>query len=109
MKKITTPLALLVTFTGSTQAQTTGTRKKQFNTNKSGLALNGYAPVAYFAANKATEGKKKPAWYLKTLLTALPANKIKHCLKPHPGNMSHNMVAGAPMLWEPMMKKGNGA
>jgi len=33
-------------------------RKKHFNLSKSGLAIDGYDPVAYFKSNKAIEGKK---------------------------------------------------
>ena len=33
-------------------------RKKHFNLGKSGLAIDGYDPVAYFRNNKAIEGKK---------------------------------------------------
>ena len=34
-------------------------RKKHFNLSKSGLAIDGYDPVAYFKINKAVEGKKE--------------------------------------------------
>jgi YHS domain-containing protein len=37
----------------------TAIRKKHFNLSKSGLAIEGYDPVAYFKANKAIEGKKE--------------------------------------------------
>lgn len=33
-------------------------RKKQFNLDKSGLAIEGYDPVAYFTEQKAVEGKE---------------------------------------------------
>lgn len=36
----------------------TAVRKKHFNLSKSGLAIDGYDPVAYFKINKAIEGKK---------------------------------------------------
>jgi YHS domain-containing protein len=39
--------------------QSADTRKKQFNVNGSGLAIEGYDPVAYFMENKAIEGKKE--------------------------------------------------
>lgn len=42
----------------STMAQT-NQRKKQFNIDKSALAIAGYDPVAYFNLNKAVEGKKE--------------------------------------------------
>ncbi|HJS54893.1 MAG TPA: YHS domain-containing (seleno)protein [Chitinophagaceae bacterium] len=38
---------------------TTGVRKKHFNLKKSGLAIEGYDPVAYFKNNKAMEGNKE--------------------------------------------------
>ena len=37
----------------------TAVRKKHFNLTKSGLAIDGYDPVAYFRNNKAIEGKKE--------------------------------------------------
>lgn len=36
-----------------------GHSKKQFNLDKSGLAIEGYDPVAYFNSGKAMEGKKQ--------------------------------------------------
>ena len=36
-------------------------RKKQFNLDKSGLAIEGYDPVAYFTEQKAVEGKESIA------------------------------------------------
>ena len=41
---------------GKVSAQTE-VRKKNFNTEKNGLAIKGYDPVAYFESNKAIEGK----------------------------------------------------
>lgn len=42
----------------TTSAQTPAdSRKKQFNLDKSGLAIEGYDPVAYFTEQKAVEGK----------------------------------------------------
>ncbi|SDH78852.1 YHS domain-containing (seleno)protein [Mucilaginibacter sp. P25] len=42
----------------SAQSQT-NVRKKQFNLDKTDLALEGYDPVAYFTQQKAVEGKKE--------------------------------------------------
>lgn len=39
-------------------AQQQETRKQHFNIEKSGLAIEGYDPVAYFVSNKAVEGEK---------------------------------------------------
>ncbi len=41
---------------GKVSAQT-DLRKRNFNTEKNGLAIQGYDPVAYFESNKAIEGK----------------------------------------------------
>jgi len=58
MKAILT--ALLAMLTVSTVfGQSDDARKKQFNVSSSGLAIEGYDPVAYFTSNKAVEGKKK--------------------------------------------------
>lgn len=40
-------------------AQSAEVRKKQFNLGQSGLAIQGYDPVAYFTSDKAVEGKKE--------------------------------------------------
>lgn len=44
---------------GSFSQDATAIRKKHLNLGKSGLAIDGYDPVAYFKSNKATEGKKE--------------------------------------------------
>jgi YHS domain-containing protein len=59
MKKIlTSALVLILGFSALNLEAQTDLRKKHFNTNKSGLAIQGYDPVAYFEANKAIEGNK---------------------------------------------------
>ena len=55
-RPITILLLLLLTVTAF--AQTLEVRKKQYNLESSGLAIQGYDPVAYFTMNKAIEGKK---------------------------------------------------
>lgn len=52
-------LVFFVLLTGTAFAQTTEIRKKQYNLAASGLAIQGYDPVAYFTLNKAMEGKKE--------------------------------------------------
>lgn len=62
MKKLFN-LLLVTVFTVSialAQGQT-DVRKKQFNLDKTGLAIEGYDPVAYFTQQKAVEGKKEIA------------------------------------------------
>lgn len=58
---ITIMLTLFVSATFSSVKAQSDMRKKQFNVSKSGLAIQGYDPVAYFLTNKAVEGKKELA------------------------------------------------
>ncbi len=59
MKKIIALAVVAIMFLSSlnTYAQS-DLRKKQFNLDKAGVALQGYDPVAYFTLNKAVKGKK---------------------------------------------------
>lgn len=50
---------LLVSFSFTFVNAQSNTRKKQFNIDKTALALEGYDPVAYFSSKKAVEGKKE--------------------------------------------------
>lgn len=61
MKKYFTVLMMaLATFASqSTHAQGAALRAKHYNVSKSGLAIEGYDPVAYFTEGKAVEGKKE--------------------------------------------------
>jgi YHS domain-containing protein len=49
---------LSAVFAIGASAQSAPTRTKQFNLDKTGLAIQGYDPVAYFTSSKAVEGKK---------------------------------------------------
>ncbi|KQC00722.1 YHS domain-containing (seleno)protein [Pedobacter sp. Hv1] len=57
MKKILVFL-ILSTFVITNGSAQTDLRKKQFNLDRSALAIEGYDPVAYFVNSKAIEGKK---------------------------------------------------
>jgi len=59
MKKIIGILIICFVTITSIRAQGPEVRKKQFNIQKSGLAIEGFDPVAYFTSNKAIEGKKE--------------------------------------------------
>ncbi|WP_231465422.1 YHS domain-containing (seleno)protein [Pedobacter sp. Leaf132] len=52
-------LALSVSTIHATFAQNASERKKEFNIDKSTLAIDGYDPVAYFSSGTAIEGKKE--------------------------------------------------
>lgn len=58
MKKSLLLLFALSAFIMQSSAQSPALRKQQFNIEKSGLAIEGYDPVAYFNSNKPVEGKK---------------------------------------------------
>ena len=62
MKQLITTFLLSAVFTYSVPAQSADVRKKQFNLDKSGLAIDGYDPVAYFTVGKAIDGKKDIAF-----------------------------------------------
>lgn len=58
MKNILILLFILSASVIRSSAQGQTVRKQQFNIEKSGLAIEGYDPVAYFNGNKPVEGKK---------------------------------------------------
>ena len=58
MKQFITTILLSTIFIYGVSAQSLDVRKKQFNLDKSGLAIEGYDPVAYFTMGKPVEGKK---------------------------------------------------
>ncbi|MBS1602984.1 MAG: YHS domain protein [Bacteroidetes bacterium] len=58
MKKIISFLVLFAALLSTASAQSAEFRKKQFNLDKTGLAIQGYDPVAYFTNGKAVEGDK---------------------------------------------------
>ncbi|WP_276485539.1 YHS domain-containing (seleno)protein [Paraflavitalea pollutisoli] len=59
MEKIIGTLLLALLSITLVYGQETSQRKQQFNIEKTGLAIEGYDPVAYFTGNKAQEGKKE--------------------------------------------------
>ena len=59
MKSVIIVWTLVVISAVSIVAQPSDGRQKQFNLERSGLAIQGYDPVAYFTAGKALEGKKE--------------------------------------------------
>ena len=58
MKQIIGMLLFSAVVVSGVSAQSMDVRKKQFNLDKSGLAIDGYDPVAYFTVGKAVDGKK---------------------------------------------------
>ena len=58
MKRIAV-LSLVFLLSGISLFAQETTRKKHFNLNSKGLAIDGYDPVAYFTQNKAVKGKEE--------------------------------------------------
>lgn len=58
-KEILITAVLIISSVVAFSQDATVVRKKHFNLSKSGLAIDGYDPVAYFKNNKAVEGKKE--------------------------------------------------
>jgi YHS domain-containing protein len=58
MKQIISMIFFSAVVVSGVSAQSTDVREKQFNLDKSGLAIQGYDPVAYFTVGKAVDGKK---------------------------------------------------
>lgn len=61
MEKIISTLLLAIFSITLVFAQGPGKRSKQFNIDKTGLAIQGYDPVSYFTGNKPLEGKREIA------------------------------------------------
>ena len=61
MKKIISFLAIILAMQVAAISQDAAKRTKEFNLNKSDVAIQGYDPVAYFKENKAIKGKKNLA------------------------------------------------
>ena len=59
MKKQISLLFFFILCLGTAYGQSPEIRKKQYNLETSGLAIQGYDPVAYFNSHKATKGKKE--------------------------------------------------
>ena len=57
LMKLTLLFLLSMAFSYATVSAQSDLRKKQFNIEKTGLAIQGYDPVAYIESNKAIEGK----------------------------------------------------
>lgn len=84
MKKIGGILVFFVVAAASVCAQQAEPRKKQFNTDKSGLAIQGYDPVAYFADNKAKKGSKDISAVYEGIRYRFASAQNMHAFKENP-------------------------
>ncbi len=82
MKKLFTVLVagFLAVLVSDVKAQA-DLRKTQFNIEKSGLALQGYDPVAYFTENKAIKGSKELAVVAEGVTYYFSSQKNKELFK----------------------------
>jgi YHS domain-containing protein len=85
MKTILFALWVLFSMTPGLSAQTAEIRKKAYNVEKSGLAIHGYDPVAYFTEHKAIEGKKEISTYFNGVTYRFSSIKNRDLFKANPG------------------------
>jgi YHS domain-containing protein len=84
MKKLLFALLALISMGTGLSAQTTEIRKKAYNLEKSGLAIQGYDPVAYFTGHKAIEGKKEISIYYNGVTYRFSTVKNRDLFKANP-------------------------
>lgn len=92
------PILLIFLLIDTATAQN-AQRVKNFNIDKTTLAIEGYDPVAYFVSKKELRAKRILVILGKVLPIIFRAFKTGNCLKLIPQNMSLNMAAGVPMQW----------
>lgn len=85
MKQIISAVLLYSLFTMGASAQSLEVRKKQFNLDPSGLAIQGYDPVAYFTSGKAQEGKKDISLQYQGVTYQFSSAADRDAFKANPG------------------------
>lgn len=78
-------ILLSVTILTNLAAQQPEIRKKIFNLEKTGLAIEGYDPVAYFVNNKAIEGKKDISTFYNGITYRFATPQNRETFKTNPG------------------------
>ncbi|PZR28868.1 MAG: YHS domain protein [Citrobacter freundii] len=84
MKKLSIILLILFLQLSLLHAQNAEIRKTQFNIERSGLAIEGYDPVAYFTSNKAIEGKKEISIVYEGLTYRFASTQNRDAFKANP-------------------------
>jgi len=84
MKGIITTLALLILLSYQLFGQPADVRKKQFNLSTSGLAIDGYDPVAYFISNRAVEGRKDISMVYESITYRFATTQNRDVFKMNP-------------------------
>lgn len=82
MTRVTILLCILAAFTGAI-AQPAEARKQQFNLDKSGLAIQGYDPVAYFNG-KPAEGNKNITTFYNGVVYRFATTQNRDAFKQNP-------------------------
>ena len=77
-------MVLSATIINATFAQNANERKKEFNIDKSTLAIDGYDPVAYFTTGTAVEGKKEITVANNGVTYRFSTNQNKDLFKANP-------------------------
>ncbi|GGB12614.1 YHS domain-containing (seleno)protein [Puia dinghuensis] len=85
MKQLLTTLLVSITFLAGVSAQSADARKKQFNLDKSGLAIEGYDPVAYFTNGKPVEGRKDITLEYQGVMYRFASPGNRDAFKANPG------------------------
>lgn len=83
-KTILTLLTLSVISISAAFAQNATERKKEFNIDKTTLAIEGYDPVAYFTSGTAVEGKKEITLINNGITYRFSTNQNKELFKANP-------------------------
>lgn len=84
MKTFVMSLSVFFLFMGNSFAQSDEVRKKEFNIERSGLALDGYDPVSYFTQGEAVHGKKDIALTFREVVYRFSSIENRDLFKGHP-------------------------
>jgi len=85
MTQMISAVLLCSLFTMTASAQSAEFRKKQFNLDRSGVAIQGYDPVAYFTSGKAVEGKKEISLEYQGVTYQFASASDRDAFKANPG------------------------
>ena len=84
MKKLIATLFIFAAFHANIIAQTSS-HTHGYNTDKKGLAIDGYDPVAYFSTQKAVEGEKEIQFTSEGITYYFSSEKNRDIFKSNPG------------------------
>lgn len=85
MKRLICSLLLSAVLFAAAHPQSADVRKQQYNIDRSGLALQGYDPVAYFTAGKAIEGSRDISYTWQGITYRFSTAADRDAFKANPG------------------------